>query len=116
MRWVRTIVWMVLFVLAVVFSMQNRQEVTLTFGISPLLEKELFLAENIPLFIPILFAFLLGLLIGGVSDILRRFKLRRQVRQGQKTVERLEREVDTLRRSSLSAPFRETTPPEDDKP
>jgi cell division protein FtsB len=44
-----------------------------------------------------------GVLIGGFGDLYRRFQLRRTLRQRQKTIEKLEKEVQTLQ-GRVSAP------------
>jgi hypothetical protein len=43
-------------------------------------------------------------LIGGVGDLYRRFQLKKIIRQNQKTIERLEREIQSLRGPILDQP------------
>lgn len=106
MRWLRTILWMILFCVAVLFSIQNRGEVTLRFGLYPLRDLVWMELPQVPLFLVILFSIFLGLLIGGLADSYRRFQLKRTLRQNQKTIERLEKEVNSLRSSKLDSSYR----------
>lgn len=93
-----------IFILAVLFSMQNRDEVTLRFGFHPFwdCEKEV---PGVPLFLAILCSIFLGVLIGGIGDFYRHIQLKRSLRQNQKTIERLEREVESLRGHSSDHPL-----------
>jgi hypothetical protein len=59
---------------------------------------------HLPLFLVILCSIFLGILIGGTGDLYRRFQLKRALRQNQKTIERLEREVQSLRGPGLDQP------------
>ena len=96
---------MLAFFVAILFSIQNRSEVTLRF---------VFPTENypwfeipkvpLPLFLVILCSIFLGVLIGGVGDLYRRFQLKKIIRQNQKTIERLEREIQSLRGPVLDQP------------
>jgi hypothetical protein len=45
----------------------------------------------------ILCAIFLGVLIGGVGDMVQRFQLKRSLRKNQKKMEMLEREIQSLR-------------------
>jgi uncharacterized integral membrane protein len=104
-RWVKALFWVVAFCLAVPFFVQNRNEVTLRF-VFPWENIQLFgIPEvSLPLFLIVLLSVLLGILIGGVGDILRRFQLRKIVRQNQKTIDRLEKEIQSLRGPGLDQP------------
>ena len=101
MKWVRTLVWMILFVFAILFSIQNREEVTLRFGLYPFRETLWLELFSVPLFLVILCSIFFGLLVGGLSDFYRRLQLRRMVRQNQKTIEKLEKEIQSIRSSNL---------------
>lgn len=94
MRWVKTIFWMIIFFLAVHFSIQNRDEVTLRYSFLNYQEFEL---PHIPLFLVILSSIFLGLLIGGIGDLYSRLQLKKGLRQSQKIIEKLEREIQSLR-------------------
>jgi uncharacterized integral membrane protein len=103
--WVKTLFWIVAILLAIPFFIQNRSEVTLRF---------VFPWENIrwfgipevslPLFLVVLCSIFLGVLIGGVGDIYRRFQLKKTLRQNQKTIERLEKEIQSLQGPGLDQP------------
>jgi lipopolysaccharide assembly protein A len=103
-KWVRTLIWMVLFIFAILFSIQNREEVTLRFGLYPFRETLWFERNGVPLFLVILCSIFFGLLVGGLSDFYRRLQLRRMLRQNQKTIEKLEKEIQSIRSSSLGRP------------
>jgi len=94
MKWLKTFFWMVVFFFAIHFSIQNKDEVSLRYAIQ---NYQLFEVLKIPLFIVILCSVFLGTFIGGISDLYGRFKLKKTLRQNQKTIERLERELHSLR-------------------
>jgi uncharacterized integral membrane protein len=95
---------MVIFLVAIFFSIQNRDPVTLRFGLYPFQSEPWFEVPEVPLFLVILCGIFLGLLIGGIGDLYKRFQLKRAIRQNQKVIERLEKEVDSLRNSPLDRP------------
>jgi uncharacterized integral membrane protein len=104
-RWVKTLLWMLAFFVAILFSIQNRSEVTLRF-VFPIENYQWFEIPKIslPLFLVILCSIFLGVLIGGVGDLYRRFQLKKILRQNQKTIGRLEREIQSLRGPGLDQP------------
>jgi uncharacterized integral membrane protein len=75
--------------------MQNRDEVILRFGFYPL-RNYLWEVPKIPLFLVILCSVFLGVLIGGFSDLYRHFQLKKTLRQNQRMIERLEKEIQSL--------------------
>jgi len=97
MRWVKTLFWMVVFIVAVLFSIQNRDEVALRFGPYPLQDSVWLELSQVPIFLVILCSVLLGVLIGGMGDMYRRFQVNKTLRQNRKKIESLEKEVQTLR-------------------
>ena len=104
MKGLRTLFWMVVFLAAILFSMQNRDPVTLRFGLSPIKNIQWLELANIPLFLVILWAIFLGVLIGGLSDLYRNLQLKKTIRQSQRMIERLEKEVHSLRGTALDPP------------
>jgi uncharacterized integral membrane protein len=76
------------------FSIQNRDEITLRYSIQ---NYQWFEISKVPLFLVILCSIFLGVLMGGIGDLYQRFQLKKTLRQNQKTIERLEREIDSLR-------------------
>ena len=104
MKWVKTLIWMIVFIFAILFSIQNKDEVTLRFGLFPILDVQWAELPNVPLFLAILCSVLLGVLISSASDFFRRLQLKRTFRQNQKTIERLETEIQSLRRSAVDNP------------
>jgi len=103
-RWVKTLFWMVVFISAILFSIQNKDEVVLRFGLYPLQRVEWFEVPGVPLFLVILSSVFLGVLIGGIGELYRRFQLKGALRENQRTIERLEREIQSLRGLGLDQP------------
>jgi len=103
-KWVKTLFWMIVFIFAILFSIQNKDEVILRFGLYPLRNDQWFEASRVPLFLVILCSVFLGVLIGGIGDLYRRFRLKSALRQNQKTIESLEREIQSLRGLGLERP------------
>ena len=103
MRWVKTLFIMMVFLFAILFSIQNKDEVTLHFGLSPI-SNEYWELPKMPLFLIILCSIFLGILIGGIGDLYQRFQLKKAIRQNEKTIERLNREVDSFRGPNLNQP------------
>ncbi len=103
MRWLKTIFMMIIFIFVILFSIQNKEEISLRFGLFPL-RNEVVELPKLPLFFIILCSIFIGILIGGVSDFYRRYQLKRTVRQNIKTIERLSQEVESLRRVSSDQP------------
>lgn len=101
MKWIRTLLWMAAFFFAIHFSVQNREEVTLRYSVQSI---QWFQISRVPLFLVILCSIFLGVLMGGVADLYRYFKLKRTLRQNQRTVERLEEEIRSLRPSGNDRP------------
>ena len=95
MKSAKTIFWMVVFLGVILFSVQNKDEVILRFGLYPLLNY-LWEVPKIPLFLVILCSIFLGVLIGGLGDLYRHFQLKRTLRQNQRMIERLEKEIQSL--------------------
>ncbi len=101
MRWVKTLFWMVVFVFAVLFSIQNKDEVILRFGLYPIQNSEWLEIPKAPLFLVIFGALFLGVIVGGVGDLYRRFQLKKRLRQNARTIQRLEKEIEALRTPAL---------------
>ena len=99
MRWVKTLILMLVFLIFLLFCIQNQDPVTLRFVLFPIENYQWFEIPKVPLplFLVILCSFFLGILIGGIGDHYRRFQLKKALRQNQKTIEKLEREVQSLR-------------------
>lgn len=106
MRWVKTLFLMLVFLFFLLFGIQNQEPVTLRFILFPIENYQWFEIPKVPLplFLVILCFFFLGVLIGGMGDLYRRFQLKKTLRQNQKTIERLEREVQSLRGPGLDQP------------
>ena len=100
MKWITVIFWIVIFIFVILFSTQNKDEVTLRFALYPLKDYHWEL-PGVPLFLTILCSVLLGVLIGGVSDVYKRFMLKKSLRKSQKTIEKLEKEIESLRSSDV---------------
>lgn len=103
MKWVKTLLIMIIFILVILFSLQNREEVGLRFGLYPIQDR-FWEVPKLPLFLIILCSIFLGVLIGGIGDLYQRFQLKKSLRQNEKMIERLSREVETLRSSGIEQP------------
>ena len=97
MRWMKTLFWMVVFLIAILFSIQNKDLVTVRFGLSPIQNAQWFEVPGVPLFLVVLCAIFLGVFLGGVGDLYRHLQLKRTLRKNKKTIERLERELHSFR-------------------
>ncbi len=89
----------VILAVCIFFFLQNTEQVSIRFGLSPLNEYQFFEIPRVPLFLVILCSVVLGVLMGGVGDLYRRFQLGKSLRQKQRTIERLEKEIQSLRGS-----------------
>ena len=94
MKGVKTLFWMVVFILVILFSMQNKEEVILQFGLYPIQNYQ-WQVPKVPLFLVILCSISLGILIGGLADVYRHFRLKKTIRQNQKMIERLESKIQS---------------------
>ena len=101
MKWVKTFLWMIVFFFAIHFSIQNKDEVSIRYAIQNF---QWFEVTKVPLFLVILCSFFLGVLIGGIGDLYGRFQLKRTLQQNQKMIERLDREIQSLRGPGLEQP------------
>ena len=104
MKWMKTLLWMTVFIFAILFSIQNKDGVILRFGLYPLKNNLWWESQKIPFFVVVLCSVFLGVLIGGIGDFYSRFQLKRTLRQNQKMIERLEREIQSLRGTKLEQP------------
>ncbi len=104
MGWVKNLFLLVVLIVSVFFFLQNTEQVIIRFGLSPFADYQLFEISKVPLFLVILCSVLLGILIGGLGSFYRHFQLKRTIRQNQKSIERLEREVQSLRGPGLDQP------------
>jgi uncharacterized integral membrane protein len=92
---------MAAFFFAIHFSLQNREEVTLRYSIQNM---PWFQISQVPLFLVILCSIFLGVLMGGVADLYRYFKLKRILGENQRTIKRLEQEIRSLQESGKDRP------------
>jgi len=99
-KWIKTLLIMIIFILVILFSLQNREEVALRFGLYPI-QDQVWEVPGLPLFLIILCSVFLGVVIGGIGDLYQRFQLKKSLRQNEKMIERLSREVETLRGSGM---------------
>jgi uncharacterized integral membrane protein len=106
MRWVKTFLGMLVIAIVILFCFQNQEPVTLRLLFIPIENYHWFEIPVVPLplFLVVLCSIFLGILIGGVGDIYRRFQLKKMLRQNQKTIERLEKEIQSLRGPGLDQP------------
>ena len=101
MKWVKTFLWMMVFLFAIHFSIQNKDHVSIRYAIQNF---QWFDLTDVPLFLVVLCSFSLGVLIGGIGDLYGRFQLKMTLRQNRKMIERLEQEIRSLRGPELDQP------------
>jgi len=93
----KTLFWMIAFLLVILFvihfSMQNKEEVTLRYAF----HYYQWSTPPVPLFALILFSIFFGVMVGGLGDFYKRFQLKKSLRRSQKTIEKLERELHSLK-------------------
>lgn len=94
---------MIIFILVILFSLQNREEVALRFGLYPIQDRS-WEVPQLPLFLIILCSVFLGVLIGGIGDFYQRFQLKKSLRQNEKMIERLSMEIERLRGADTERP------------
>lgn len=100
MKWIKTLLWMVIFFCVILLSIQNANDVTLRFGLYPILTLQWF-EKRVPLFVILLCSLFVGVLIGGLSDAYGRYQLKKTLRQNQKTIAQLQQEIHALRSPPL---------------
>jgi len=93
MRWMKSLLWMLIFFFAVHFSMLNKEEVVLQYS----LYHFRFESAKVPLFLVIFCSIFIGVLIGGIGDLYGRYQLKRAIRENEKRIEKLEGEAESLR-------------------
>ncbi len=103
MRWIKTILGMLVLAIVILFCFQNQDRVTLRFLLIPVENYHWFEIPKVPLplFSVVLCSVFLGIFIGLLGDVYRRYHLRKDLRQKQRTIERLEREMQSLRGPDL---------------
>ncbi len=103
MKFFKTILVMVLFIFVILFSIQNKDEVILKFGLYPI-GNQYWELPKIPIFLIILCSILLGIFIGGIGDFFKRLKLGKTIRQKERMIERLEKEIESLKGNKIPQP------------
>jgi len=102
--WVKNLLLLVILIASIFFFLQNAEQVVIRFGLSPFRDYQFFEIANVPLFLVILCSVVFGILIGGFGNLYGHFQLKRTIRQNQKAIERLEREIRSLRGPGLDQP------------
>ncbi len=103
MKWTKTLLTMIIFILVILFSLQNKDEVVLRFGLYPI-QDDVWELPQLPLFLIILCSVFVGVLIGGIGDLYQRFKLKKALRQNEKMIQKLSGEIEALRTSGAEPP------------
>jgi len=96
MKWVKTLFWMLIVFFTIYLYLQNQDKVSFRFSLYPL-ENYRWETPEAPLILVILCSILFGVLVEGIGDFHRRFLLKKALHQHQKTIERLEKEIQSLR-------------------
>ncbi len=102
--WVKNLFLLVILIISVFFFLQNTEQVAIRFGLSPLRDYQFFEISDVPVFLVILCSVVLGILIGGLGNLYKHFQLKRIIRQNQKAIEKLEKEIRSLRGPGLDQP------------
>ena len=101
LRTIKLVFLTLLLIAIVILALANREPVTLNL-LPQVAEWILPLSIQLPLFAVILISILTGLLIGYILEWLREHKHRRLAAQKQREANRLEREVQTLKKKTMS--------------
>ena len=104
MGWVKNVILFLILIVSIFFFMQNAESVIIRFGLSPFSDYQFFEISKIPLFLVILGSIILGIVIGGFGNFYKQFQLKKTIRQNQKSIEKLEREIQSLRGPGLEQP------------
>jgi uncharacterized integral membrane protein len=95
MRIVRTLLFGVLLVAVITFSIKNAENVAVSyFGMIDGFE--------IPLFLIILLSILLGIFIGAMVDLFKRYQLKKAIQRAQRIMEEFQKEIRSVRNRSLT--------------
>ena len=103
MKILQAILIFLLFFLAVTFSLQNADDVSVHF-------KGLISPFTAPLFTVVLAAVFLGVIIGAVGGMLSNIRLRLELRRKTKEVERMTRELETSKGEAPPGPDLPSSP------
>ena len=97
--WVKILLGMPVVLIMLLFCYQNQEAVTLQFVLLPIENYHWVEIPRVPLplFLVVLCSIFLGFIIGLLGDAYRRYQLKKAVRQKQKTIERLEKEMQSVR-------------------
>ena len=103
----RVVGWVVLVplcIVLIVFALANRQLVVVNFN--PLVPSEALTTPGVgvPLFLVLFTVLLVGVVLGGIATWFAQSQHRRDERTWRRETERLNREVDALRRSPAALP------------
>ena len=88
-------------VLLIVLALANRTPVTLS--LDPFTPENSAYSIQLPLFLVILLALMIGVVVGGFVDWLRQGRYRREARHGRSELRRLEQETADLRRATANS-------------
>jgi uncharacterized integral membrane protein len=97
-RWVKFILLLLGLGALFLFILQNKDDVVLRYS----LHYYGWEMPPVPLSLVILGSLILGVAIGGLLDVVKRMQLKKTVKQHQRTIEKLEKEAETLRASVSS--------------
>ncbi len=92
-RFLKTVFLTVLFIVGITFAVENTQPLVLRyyFGLE---------TPPMPLFLLVLFSVLLGIFLAGVGFILDQWSLRRALREKQREIDSLQKELKPYREQS----------------
>ena len=103
MIWVKILFGMPVVLIVLLFCYQNQEPVTLRFVLLPIENYHWIEVPKVPLplFLVVLCSIFLGLVVGLLGDVYRQFQLKKTLRQKQRTIERLESEIRSVRGPDL---------------
>jgi len=90
------LIWLPVAIIFIVVALANKQNVT--FSLDPMSQTDPILAIDIPLFVLLFAALLLGVVFGGIGAWLNQSKWRRAARDARYEMNQIRTEVSALRR------------------
>jgi len=96
MKFLKTALIVILFIVAITFAIKNQDPVSLRYYFFEG-------AWTMPLFLLIFFCVLIGILIAGAVGVFAGFKLKYEIKRNKKTILELENELNSLRTLPITA-------------
>ena len=94
---VRGLLILLVFIVMILFSVENVDMVTLKFGVTGLFSNSV----QLPLFLVVLVSLSAGVVLAGIVGLADHIRMHSRIRKQKRSIERLENEVKTLRNMPL---------------